>query len=33
VFTVRNGKTVSVEVHGDTSLLERVYGTKQLAAG
>jgi ketosteroid isomerase-like protein len=33
VFTVRNGKTVSVRVHGDTSLLERVYGKKQLAAG
>jgi uncharacterized protein len=33
VFTVRDGKTVSVEVHGDTSLMERVYGKKQLAAG
>ena len=33
VFTVRNGKTLSVHVHGDTSLLERVYGKKQLAAG
>lgn len=33
VFTVRNGKTARVEVHGDTSLMERVYGKKQLAAG
>jgi hypothetical protein len=33
VFTLRDGKTVQVKVHGDTSLLERVYGKKQLAAG
>ncbi|OBI80281.1 nuclear transport factor 2 family protein [Mycobacterium sp. E740] len=33
VFTVRNGKTVSVMIHGDTSLMERVYGKKELAAG
>jgi ketosteroid isomerase-like protein len=33
VFTLRNGKTARVEVHGDTSLLERVYGKKQHAAG
>jgi len=33
VFTVRNGKTVRAEIHGDTALLERVYGKKQLAAG
>jgi ketosteroid isomerase-like protein len=33
VFTVRNGKTLSVHVHGDTSLMERVYGKKQHAAG
>ena len=33
VFTLRDGKTVSVRTHGDTSLLERVYGKKQLAAG
>ncbi|KKW64687.1 ketosteroid isomerase [Mycolicibacterium elephantis] len=33
VFTLRDGKVVRVEVHGDTALLERVYGTKQLAAG
>jgi uncharacterized protein len=33
VFTVRNGKTVSVHVHGDTALMERVYGKKQLASG
>lgn len=33
VFTIRNGKTVRVEIHGDTSLTERVYGKKQHAAG
>lgn len=33
VFTIRDGKTVRVEVHGDTALTERVYGKKQLAAG
>ena len=33
VFTVRGGKAVRMEVHGDTSLLERVYGKKELAPG
>jgi ketosteroid isomerase-like protein len=33
VFTIRNGKTVRAEIHGDTALLERVYGKKQLATG
>jgi ketosteroid isomerase-like protein len=33
VFTMRNGKTVSVRAHGDTALTERVYGKKQLASG
>lgn len=33
VFTLRDGKTARVQVHGDTSLLERVYGKKQLASG
>jgi ketosteroid isomerase-like protein len=33
VFTLRDGKTAHVQVHGDTALLERVYGKKQLAAG
>ena len=33
VFTVRNGKTVRAQMHGDTALLERVYGKKQLATG
>ncbi|MDT5208735.1 MAG: uncharacterized protein QOF67_1150 [Mycobacterium sp.] len=33
VFVVRNGKTVEVRTHGDTALLERIYGKKQLAAG
>lgn len=33
VFTVRDGKTVAVRIHGDTVLMERVYGKKELAAG
>lgn len=33
VFTVRNGKTVRARIHGDTALMERVYGKKQLATG
>jgi ketosteroid isomerase-like protein len=33
VFRMRDGKTVSVRIHGDTALTERVYGKKQLAAG
>jgi ketosteroid isomerase-like protein len=33
VFTLRDGKTVRVDTHGDTALLERIYGKKQLAAG
>jgi len=33
VFVLRDGKTIRVEAHGDTALMERVYGKKQLAAG
>jgi ketosteroid isomerase-like protein len=33
VFVLRDGKTVRVEAHGDTAMIERVYGKKQLAAG
>ena len=33
VFTLRDGRTVHVQTHGDTSLLARVYGKKQLASG
>lgn len=33
VFTIRDGKTVSARMHGDTALLERIYGKKELAAG
>jgi ketosteroid isomerase-like protein len=33
VFTIRDGKTVRAEMHGDTALLERIYGKMQLAAG
>jgi ketosteroid isomerase-like protein len=31
VFTIRNGKTVRVVVHTDTAMMERAYGTKQVA--
>ena len=33
VMTLRNGKTVRMDVHGDTGLLERVYGKKEMASG
>ncbi len=33
VFTIRDGKTVRAEMHGDTALMERIYGKKQLAPG
>ena len=33
VFTVRDGKVMHVDTHGDTALMERVYGKKQLATG
>ncbi len=33
VFTLRDGKTVRVQVHTDTAVMERVYGKKLLAAG
>ena len=33
MFTIRNGKTVRAEMHGDTALMERVFGKKELAAG
>ena len=33
VFTLRDGKTVRVQVHTDTALMERIYGRKQVAAG
>ena len=32
VFTIRGGKTVRVQVHSDTALMERVYGKKQVAS-
>jgi ketosteroid isomerase-like protein len=31
VFTMRAGKTVRVEIHTDTALMERVYGVRQQA--
>ena len=33
VYTLRDGKTVRVQVHTDTALMERVDGKKQVAAG
>jgi uncharacterized protein len=33
VFTLHDGKTVRVQVHTDTAVMERVYGRKQVAAG
>jgi ketosteroid isomerase-like protein len=33
VFTLRDGKTVQVQVHTDTAIMERVYGRKKVAAG
>ena len=33
VFTVRDGKTVRVQVYGDTAMMERIYGKKEVAAG
>ena len=33
VFTLRDGKTIRVQVHTDTAVMERVYGKKQVAAG
>jgi ketosteroid isomerase-like protein len=33
VFTFRDGKAVRAQTYGDTALMERVYGKKQVAAG
>lgn len=33
VFTLRGGKVVRAQTYGDTALMERVYGKKQVAAG
>ncbi|MDT5265405.1 MAG: uncharacterized protein QOI90_2031 [Mycobacterium sp.] len=32
VYTLRDGKTVRAELYGDTAMMERVYGKKQVAA-
>ncbi len=32
VYTLRNGKTVRVQVYGDTAMMERQYGRKHVAA-
>jgi uncharacterized protein len=31
VFTLRDGKLVRAQVYGDTAIMERVFGKKQLA--
>ena len=33
VYTLRDGKTVRAQLYGDTAMMERVYGKKQVAAG
>jgi ketosteroid isomerase-like protein len=33
VFTLRNGKTVRALMHGETAMMERVYGKKAMTAG
>ena len=33
VFTLRDGKVVRAQTYGDTAMMERVYGRKQVAAG
>lgn len=33
VFTLRDGKVVRAQTYGDTAMLERLYGRKQVAAG
>jgi ketosteroid isomerase-like protein len=32
VYTLRNGKTVRVQVYGDTAMMERQFGKKQLSS-
>ena len=32
VYTLRDGKTVRAELYGDTAMMERIYGKKQVAA-
>jgi uncharacterized protein len=32
VYTLRDGNAVRVQVYGDTAMMERVYGKKQVAA-
>jgi uncharacterized protein len=33
VYTLRDGKTVRAQLYGDTAMMERVYGKKQVSAG
>lgn len=32
VYTIGNGKTLRVQVYGDTAMMERQYGRKNVAA-
>lgn len=32
VFTLRDGKTVAAQTYGDTAMMERVFGKKQLTS-
>ncbi|BBX22042.1 hypothetical protein MTER_14530 [Mycolicibacter terrae] len=32
VYTIRNGKTLRVQVYGDTAMMERQYGRKNVTA-
>jgi ketosteroid isomerase-like protein len=33
VFTLRDGKALTAMTYGDTALMERIFGAKQVAAG
>lgn len=33
VYTIRDGKAVTAQTYGDTALMERVFGAKQMATG
>ena len=33
VFTLRDGRIVRAQLFGDTALMERVYGKKEVATG
>ena len=33
IYTIRDGKAVTAQTYGDTALMERIFGAKQVAAG